>query len=87
MQAIRSPRPAQEDKFVELHALCDPHVVNPKGESQRMESTHPSNNGDPFEALLENNQDVLVGAHKVRQTPRVPPVSVHLRYTYVSGEA
>jgi hypothetical protein len=40
--------------------------------------THPTQYWYPFQALLEDDEDILVRAHEIRQRPEIPPISVDL---------
>ena len=75
------PLSGEEDEVVELHAL---HSQPRHGSTcvavlnENCTMTHPAQDRHPLQAVLEDNEDVFVGSHEVRQRPRVPPVCVDL---------
>ncbi len=77
LPSIGRPRSSEEDELEELHAL-ETHRTWPRAQER---GTHPADNGDPAQALLEGDVDVPVHAvrtHEICEAPGVPPVQVDL---------
>ena len=58
-------------------------AVGGRAREEMENRTHPTDDRNPFQTFLQNDAHVSMGVHKVRQTPRVPPVCIDLEVVRV----